>query len=801
METLRRSNHLQEFFNQNHDPKNGRFTSGKGFGGVSADPLHRTGPLRQTDIRTLNENERRLLARRMYETTLPGNHRSVVDREETYSADTAMYYVSGHIQNASGRNVGFFERVLYQDEAGKLVVNHETFTLDGDRQSMGIGAAFNAHAIAKYREHEVDRVETYAGYEVGGYAWAREGFRIQSSDQGRHERIAEFAQLAHTHVNDAERDNRYTKEDARSMRSTIDKLVSASARGEDVQPIHITTLGYDAPHWKMRDAYDREYDTWVGKEAMLGTHWPGVYYFDYGSKAVAGSVLYLDRIEEFYNKNHDPRNGRFTSAPGGLSAGRGKPAATGTSGDVGATKRKASQFGSDILAEMNDDPHLRSLSRSEVQRQAKEWLDNSEQIRKQKMEDYFGPTGNKRPQYEIRLSMAYFDVAPEAKNLYDQISAAKLNYQNVRRSDYVPQNEGERVLQDLLRKRMDQIDNLAPVRAEGLPAGVGLQIEAIGTRLRPLGAAMAAQSVIVTAEHEAAVNHIGRKINAEIERRFNDRFNEQAEERKWTEKFDVIKRKIAEHYPDLNLERNMTLDSFGGKARVSLYGVVKDSSDREKYQRVVAEVSAMAEELGVTSDNWERTKVSARNRIQMDTIREVLSEIRNLGGSIDGTPRHRTNKYGLSSNEQVTRAGSWYPSEWIERSNERGPLNFKQTKGRAHYNDTDAVITLDGTVNTAVHELAHRMEYTVPGVRQLEKQFYDRRTAGETLKGLGRGYSKSEMTREDQFFNRYAGKSYNERAYEILSMGYEHLRSYEGWNKIDPDYRAFVLGTIAAVER
>lgn len=288
METLRRSAALEEFFNQNHDPKSGQFSSGRGFGGVSADPIHRHRAQHVTDIHGLDDNERRLLARRTFETTLPGGHRSVIDREETYSVNEDTYYVSGRIQNAHGRNVGFFERVISRD-GNELVVNHETFTLDHEIQSMGIGAAFNAHVIGQYRKLGVDKVELHAGYEVGGYAWAREGFRLYPDT--RHSRIEEFAQIAHNHTEDAGRDGRLDKAEAKQIHSTIDKLVSASARGEDVQPIHITTIGHDQTHWKGQDDFEREYDTWVGKEAMLGTVWPGVYYFDYGPKAVAASAV------------------------------------------------------------------------------------------------------------------------------------------------------------------------------------------------------------------------------------------------------------------------------------------------------------------------------------------------------------------------------------------------------------------------------------------------------------------------------------------------------------------------------
>lgn len=112
------------------------------------------------------------------------------------------------------------------------------------------------------------------------------------------------------------------------------------------------------------------------------------------------------------------------------------------------------------------------------------------------------------------------------------------------------------------------------------------------------------------------------------------------------------------------------------------------------------------------------------------------------------------------------------------------------------------------TLATCSHELAHRFEYTVPGVSELERGFYRHRTRNET--SHTRLYDNSdEYAYPDSFPAAYMGKDYsinrtNNRAYELLSCGMEALHSGKygallGVGRYDPDpeLRAFVLGVLA----
>ena len=99
----------------------------------------------------------------------------------------------------------------------------------------------------------------------------------------------------------------------------------------------------------------------------------------------------------------------------------------------------------------------------------------------------------------------------------------------------------------------------------------------------------------------------------------------------------------------------------------------------------------------------------------------------------------------------------------------------------------------------AFHELGHRFEDKVPGIIKLEKQFYDRRTAGEALQWLGPGYKTTEVARFDKFLSKYMGKEYKDKYHELLSMGLESL--YTGSYDItkDQDFYDFILGLVSAV--
>jgi hypothetical protein len=108
-------------------------------------------------------------------------------------------------------------------------------------------------------------------------------------------------------------------------------------------------------------------------------------------------------------------------------------------------------------------------------------------------------------------------------------------------------------------------------------------------------------------------------------------------------------------------------------------------------------------------------------------------------------------------------------------------IKIEKRKVRAHASWGGNQITIadyNGT-NTIAHEIGHTIEMKNPRVLQRATEWRDSRTKGEDYitmnEAEGRvsrrgGYSSSEITKPDQFFHPYIGKSYR-GATEVISMG------------------------------
>lgn len=120
---------------------------------------------------------------------------------------------------------------------------------------------------------------------------------------------------------------------------------------------------------------------------------------------------------------------------------------------------------------------------------------------------------------------------------------------------------------------------------------------------------------------------------------------------------------------------------------------------------------------------------------------------------------------------------------------------------------------------TAIHELAHRFEYTVPEIVDMERDFFEYRTKGEdgTQNEKTRIYKgRNEFGREGGFINKYMGKEYKWDAFELMSCGMEGIFGHNYGALIrattkrevktdgvtsDPHMKAFVLGVLASAGR
>jgi hypothetical protein len=80
---------------------------------------------------------------------------------------------------------------------------------------------------------------------------------------------------------------------------------------------------------------------------------------------------------------------------------------------------------------------------------------------------------------------------------------------------------------------------------------------------------------------------------------------------------------------------------------------------------------------------------------------------------------------------------------------------------------------------TVVHELGHWLEDNDPRIKAEAFRFFAQRTQGEASKSLrsttGLSYRSDEYTKTDQFLDAYMGKTYGQRATELISMGLEWM--------------------------
>lgn len=182
-------------------------------------------------------------------------------------------------------------------------------------------------------------------------------------------------------------------------------------------------------------------------------------------------------------------------------------------------------------------------------------------------------------------------------------------------------------------------------------------------------------------------------------------------------------------------------------------------------------------------------------------LKDTLSQIRNMGNSSFDVDGHLENSRS-PMRKVVKNAYDHYPTEWVEKSVTGGKLTPKKVD-RGYYRHYSQEIGISGhsgdhsDFETAIHELGHRFERVVPEIKQTEKVFYDRRTAGEQSKWLGGGYKKEEKAKFDKFLVPYIGKDYGGQAYELVSMGFEYAYTNPTRLWEDEDYAKWIYGILA----
>lgn len=243
----------------------------------------------------------------------------------------------------------------------------------------------------------------------------------------------------------------------------------------------------------------------------------------------------------------------------------------------------------------------------------------------------------------------------------------------------------------------------------------------------------------------------------------------------------------------------------------------------KKYSELIKEQAGLHREYNESEEEFEKRKeehskavakawdeyYSSKSDMEtMNITSELLKRVRKTGWTDKKSMKEHFE--GRSTvKESIINAYQLYPTEWIEMSLKNGKV-FTKKVNRGYYSDGGSEIAISGDwddskLRCAIHELGHRFEFVVPGIRDAEREFYERRTRGEepvqlrVLTGNKR-YDADEVSKKDDFVDPYIGKYYGEsgfNGFEVVSMGFQYaFNSPENLMK-DKDYARLIFGLLA----
>lgn len=178
---------------------------------------------------------------------------------EVWSIDNlgGAIQVKGVILTDDGTHAGQFEREFRHDRSGKIEVEHVLLQIEPEYQGTGFSQAFNRNAENYYISHGIEAIHIHAALQVGGYAWAKQGFDW-----------AEYGGMTQQVRGRIERALRDPSLPSGVARQGAD-IVARSRLPKD-DPDHPTAREVASWGWVPGAT------TWPGKETMLGADWYGV---------------------------------------------------------------------------------------------------------------------------------------------------------------------------------------------------------------------------------------------------------------------------------------------------------------------------------------------------------------------------------------------------------------------------------------------------------------------------------------------------------------------------------------------
>ena len=191
----------------------------------------------------------------------------------------------------------------------------------------------------------------------------------------------------------------------------------------------------------------------------------------------------------------------------------------------------------------------------------------------------------------------------------------------------------------------------------------------------------------------------------------------------------------------------------------------------------------------------------AISKIRQQRYLKIFRQIRDMGSDI---AHPVTSSSSESAVRIVHESQRFFPKDWLNKMFSDGQITIKL--GGGFYDHGGRLLTLSssagGLRSTAVHELIHRAERLVPGLKEAQKQLYLERTKGGKAKPLswgqaGRAKRNRWLGHKQDGFGEYMGRDYGGEAYELATMSMEAL--VYGTFPIDKGVMDLVLGSLAAL--
>lgn len=170
---------------------------------------------------------------------------------------SAIRVKDNHVEIYHEGPKGYISRIFKLSDRGDRYVVHNLMSLNDKDQGKGLGALLLRDTIESYKEMGIKEIKLTANIDVGGYAWAKYGFKL-----------------------DLEKDPESVNEMKNELRGTLADLVKTHAitprLGLSVERI-LNKMDSDSL-WRLSDMtapIGKAEGAPLGKVLLKGTHWSG----------------------------------------------------------------------------------------------------------------------------------------------------------------------------------------------------------------------------------------------------------------------------------------------------------------------------------------------------------------------------------------------------------------------------------------------------------------------------------------------------------------------------------------------